>query len=174
MDDAVAVARGTVLDRFRWIDGHSDMWRLAEEADTFAAITRGLAALAATLEPTGVIGIETRGVLFGAPVALALGVGFHTVRKTDGLFAGSRDSQQTAADYRGRTHTLRTRAEFGPDDRVVLIDDWIETGSQASAVKTLVERAGATWAGIVTIVDQSTISPRSLVSAADLPEWHGA
>ena len=173
MDDAVGLARSAVLARFRWIDGHSDMWRLAEEPDAFATVTGGLAALAAPLQPTGIIGIETRGVLFGAPVALGLGVGFHTVRKTDGLFAGSRDTQAASADYRGKTHTLRTRAEFGVGDRLVLVDDWIETGSQAAAVRALVERAGAAWAGIVTIVDQSTVAPLSLVAAAELPPWLG-
>ena len=175
MDDASARAREAVLREFRWIDGHSDVWRLAEDAATFEVVVAGLASLATEYEPTAIAGVETRGVLFGAPVARALGLGFHTIRKGDGLFAGSRDAVAAAPDYRGLTHTLRSRARFAPGARVVLIDDWIERGSQAAAARELIHLAGATLAGVVTIVDQSdgSLEPRSLVHASELPPWTG-
>jgi adenine phosphoribosyltransferase len=40
-------------------------------------------------------------------------------------------------------------------DRVLLVDDWCETGSQALAARTLIESAGAAFAGLACIVDQS-------------------
>lgn len=171
MADETGRAREAVLREFRWADGHSDVWRLSEDAATFALVVAGLATLAVELGPTAVAGIETRGVLFGAPVAAALGLGFHTIRKTDGLFAGSRLSQAAAPDYRGRTHTLRSRGAFRPGDRVVLVDDWIERGSQASAAADLIGRSGASLAGVVVIVDQSdgSLPVRSLVTATELP-----
>ena len=171
----IARARAAVLREFRWVGGHADVWRLAENADAFAAVVAGLAALAHAFQPSAIAGIETRGVLFGAPVAHALGLGFHTIRKTDGLFAGASRGQQSTPDYRGRTHTLRNRAAIGDAERVVLVDDWIETGSQADAARALVESAGAQWAGAVVIVDQASRGEgvASLVSASELPPWRG-
>jgi len=176
MPDAdVASAREAVLREFRWVGGHSDMWRLAEDAATFATVIDGLAALASKLGPTAVAGIETRGVLFGAPVARALGLGFHTIRKTDGLFAGAVHEVDARPDYRGRSHTLRSRGRFAPGDSVVLVDDWIETGNQAAGARRLVESAGANVVGVVVIVDQSTDASavRALVRATELPQWRG-
>ena len=176
MPDAVVVsARAVVLREFRWVNGHSDVWRLAEDAAAFTTVVDGLAALASELGPTVIAGIETRGVLFGAPVARALGLGFHTIRKTDGLFAGAIHEVDAAPDYRGRIHTLRSRGTFAPGASVVLVDDWIETGNQAAGARRLVESAGATVAGVVVIVDQSAGGPevRSLLRAAELPQWRG-
>ncbi|MFD6244091.1 hypothetical protein [Streptomyces roseolus] len=43
---------------------------------------------------------------------------------------------------------------MGPDDRVLLVDDWTETDSQASAVRSMVEERGGQRAGCSVIVDQ--------------------
>lgn len=175
MDYAIDLAREAVLREFRWIHGHSDVWRLAEDGAIFASIVAGLAALAARHEPSAIAGIETRGVLFGAPVARALGLGFHTIRKGDGLFAGSAHSVEAAPDYRGISHTLRSRGAFAPGARVVLVDDWIEKGSQADAARRLILDAGASLVGVVTIVDQSDgrLEPGSLMRADELPPDDG-
>jgi len=171
MGDAAYRARETVLREFRWANGHSDVWRLAEDPASFAAVTAGLAALASESSPTAIAGIETRGVLFGAPVARELGLGFHVIRKTDGLFAGAQHSVTSAPDYRERSYLLRTRDTLAPGDRVVLVDDWIERGSQAAAARTLIEMARAELVGVAVIVDQSdgSLPVRALVTAAELP-----
>jgi adenine phosphoribosyltransferase len=58
-------------------------------------------------------------------------------------------------DYRGKTHALHLQAgALGRGDRVLLVDDWIEMGSQAAAVMALVERAHATFVGASVIVNQ--------------------
>jgi adenine phosphoribosyltransferase len=175
MPDAVASARRAVFAQFRWNEGHADVWGLTEDADTFNVVIEGLASLAGDLRPTAIAGIETRGVLFGAPVAHHLGLGFHTIRKTDGLFAGAAHSALSAPDYRGRSYTMRIRGSVTAGDRVVLVDDWIEKGSQASAARDLVKTAGASLAGIVTVVDESDgrLGARSLVRASELPDWAG-
>ena len=45
-------------------------------------------------------------------------------------------------------------------DRVLLVDDWIETGSQAAGARTLIEECGATFLGVAAIVDQLTPESR--------------
>jgi adenine phosphoribosyltransferase len=61
-------------------------------------------------------------------------------------------------------------------DRVVLVDDWIETRSQATAARNLVYRAGAHWVDCVVIVDEASaevrqsVGPiRGLVESGQLP-----
>ncbi|MFD0516436.1 hypothetical protein ACFQ0Q_50565 [Streptomyces aureus] len=62
---------------------------------------------------------------------------------------------------------------------MLLVDDWVETGSQASAVRSMVEERGGQWAGCSVVVDQmaparrADLGVRSIVSAAELPAWDG-
>lgn len=153
--DLVARGRSALLREFRWHEGHADVWSAFESTAAFRDIVAGLAALAAPLQPTRVAGIESRGFLLGGAVAIEIGAGFQAIRKSGGLFAGPKDTVRADADYRGVSHDLRMRATLLPHDRVVLVDDWVERGSQAQAARTLVERAGATWLGVVAMVDDT-------------------
>jgi adenine phosphoribosyltransferase len=58
-------------------------------------------------------------------------------------------------DYRGNACTLRLQVRsLGPADRVLLVDVWLESGSQALAAKAMIEAAGAVVVGASVIVDQ--------------------
>ncbi|PKQ26703.1 MAG: phosphoribosyltransferase [Actinobacteria bacterium HGW-Actinobacteria-4] len=149
----VADARRAVLKGFAWSEGHADVWSVFEDGPRFAAVIAGLAHLASRDSPTRIIGVEARGFLLGGAVAAHLGVGFRAVRKSDGLLAGAKVSAQSAPDYRGRSYDMRTHATLNVEDRIVMVDDWIELGSQATAVRGLVESQGAQWLGVVTMVD---------------------
>lgn len=154
MDEVIGAARRSVLDTFRWQDGHAEVWRLFEDASTFAAVVAGLAAPYRG-RVDRVCGIESRGFVLGAAVAAHLGVGFVAIRKQDGLFPGPKISVVTEPDYRQRQHVLRLRRDsLRAGDVAVLVDDWAERGSQALAARRLVEQAGATWAGVSLIVHQ--------------------
>ncbi len=61
---------------------------------------------------------------------------------------------RTPLDYRQRNLelSLRTR-RLHPGDRVVFVDDWIDTGGQLRAAYTLAEMAGANWRGAAVVVD---------------------
>jgi adenine phosphoribosyltransferase len=152
-DDPVPDARQAVLEGFAWSDGHADVWRVFENGARFATVVAGLTYLAARDSPTKVIGVEARGFLLGGAVAARLGIGFHAVRKSDGMLAGRKVSATSPPDYRNRAHVMRTRATLTGSDRVVLVDDWIELGSQALTVRGLVESQGAQWLGVVAVVD---------------------
>lgn len=158
-----------VLDRFRWVQGHGDVWRLFDEAPVFAAVVDGLVTPWRDRGITKVCGIESRGFLLGGAAALALGVGFAPVRKADGLLPGDKMSEPAERDYRGQRHTLRMQlAALQPADRVVLVDDWAESGNQALAVKRLVERCGATFGGASVIVNQ--LSPASTAALGEVTQ----
>ncbi len=81
------------------------------------------------------------------------------IRKSEGLYPGETLTALTASDYRGRQHTFRLqRAAVEAGERIGLVDDWFETGSQGLIARSLIERAGATYAGASIIVDQ--LSPQ--------------
>ena len=134
-DLVVEQARAVLLDSFGWIDGHADVWRVFRRPEALAAVIHGLAAPFAGRGVTAVIGVEARGFLLGAAVAVELESGFVAVRKTGALFPGATISRTTdTADYRGN------RYELLPTDRILLVDDWIETGTQAQTVTSMVRQ----------------------------------
>jgi adenine phosphoribosyltransferase len=148
-------ARRALLNRFRWVSGHADVWRVFADPDALAAIVGGLVAPWRQRGVTHVVGIEARGFLLGGAAAVQLGAGFVAVRKSEGLLPGDKVTVETATDYRGQQHTLRMQAAvLGPSDRVLLVDDWAERGSQARGVRQLVTECGATFLGVSLLVDQ--------------------
>lgn len=171
----VETARVALLDRFRWIDGHADVWAVFEDPTALHAVLDGLAEPWHSQGITAVVGVESRGFLLGAAVADRLGVGFHAVRKEGALFAGRTYVTTAPPDYRGNQHTLSLRDTLNGDDRVLMVDDWAEHGAQAHAALTLIEQAGAQWVGLSVMVDQLTDDTRatlgrvtSLVTFAEL------
>ncbi|WP_225882405.1 phosphoribosyltransferase family protein [Streptomyces aureocirculatus] len=170
-------ARDLALEHFRWIGGHADVWAIFRDAKALAAVVTGLVEPFRDERITAVCGIESRGFLLGGAASVELGVGFVPVRKGEGLLPGDKAVRQSAPDYRRLRHALRLqRSALQPGDRVLLIDDWIETGSQATAVRSMAEECGATWVGCSVIVDQLTDTPRNalglvrgLLAAGELP-----
>jgi len=159
---AETVVREKVLAAFRWVDGHADVWRLFVDAAALAAVVEHLAGVAASTSATKVAGIESRGFILGGAVAVSAGIGFVPIRKEAGLFPGPKVTGRAAADYRGIEHVLRLQQQSLSDrDRVLLVDDWAELGSQALTARRLIEQAGATWAGAALIVDQLQPSRRA-------------
>jgi adenine phosphoribosyltransferase len=65
-------------------------------------------------------------------------------------------------------HTLRAQRELlGPSDRVLLVDDWAEAGSQAMAAKQIIESSGAAFLGLSIIVDQLVDDRRAVLGRVD-------
>ena len=147
--------RRDLLDRFRWVNGHADIWRLFYQGDFFARLGAALADPFRGEAITKVAGIEARGCILGSAVALELRAGFVAIRKSDGLFPGEKLSGLTPTDHRGVETRLRLQREsISQGDRVLLVDDWFETGSQALTAVALIEEAGGELTGASVIVDQ--------------------
>jgi adenine phosphoribosyltransferase len=154
-DDSSAL-QTQILQRLRFVNGHADNWRLFDDAALFATIVDALVEPFRGRAITKVAGIEARGFILGGACALRLGAGFASIRKGEGLFPGPKLTVPAAPDYRGNSHTLRIQTgSLGEGDRVLLVDDWCETGSQELAARTLIEAARAEFAGFACIVDQS-------------------
>ena len=173
--------RAEALARFRWENGHADVWRIFTDGTALRAVVDGMADPWRDAGSTHVVGIESRGFLLGAAVAVELAVGFVAIRKGGtGLLAGPKVTARAKPDYRGTSHELRMQMVLRAGDRVLLVDDWAERGSQAAAARALVESCGATWLGASVIVDQLSDDSRarvgpvtSLVTADELAAGPG-
>jgi adenine phosphoribosyltransferase len=153
-----------LLARFRWIDGHADVWRLFYDRDFFPSLVDAMADPFRDSGITKVAGIEARGFILGAAVALDLRAGFVAIRKEGGIFPGKKLTRDTPPDYRQQSTRLRLqRDSVTSNDLVLLVDDWFETGSQALTAKSLIEATGATFAGASVIVDQLEAEVRPLL-----------
>ena len=176
-DSMPDAAKDLALDRFRWVGGHADVWAVFRDARSLAAVVAALAEPLRGERVDAVCGVESRGFLLGAAVAVELGAGFLPVRKGTGMFPGEKTFGQTSPDYRGLRHTLRLqRGAINAGDRVLLVDDWVQTGAQAMTVRALIEDSGATWLGCSVLVDQLSpetrkeLAPvRAVLTADELP-----
>lgn len=113
------------------------------------------------ISPSGidlVVGLEARGFIFGAPVALALGAGFIPVRKPGKL--PSRTVEQSYALEYG-SETLMAHDDAIPaGSSVLIVDDVLATGGTAAAAAGLVSRLGGTLAGITVLIELEFLSGR--------------
>ena len=144
-----------LLSRFRWIGGHGDVLGLLSDG---AFLARAIEALAEPFTDAGVTkvaGVEARGFIFGTAAALRLGAGFVPVRKPGSIHPGPKAVHVAGPNWRGNEVEYELqRAAVSGADRVLLVDDWAETGSAALAARALVEECGGTWVGVSLLVDQ--------------------
>jgi len=108
---------------------------------------------------TKVVGIEARGFILAAPIALALGAGFVPVRKPGKL---PWDTHAHTYELEYGTDTLEVhRDAFTPDDRVLIVDDVLATGGTASATCRLVsEFFDATVVGVTFLLELTALGGR--------------
>lgn len=114
------------------------------------ALLTDLAAPFVAAPPQLVVGIDALGFVLGAGLALRLGCGFVPVRK-GGKLPGQADRQR-CIDYTGEEKTLELRVDaVQPGSRVLLVDEWVETGAQMTVAAALVEAQGGVIVGLATI-----------------------
>jgi adenine phosphoribosyltransferase len=123
------------------------------------ALAAVVSALASGHDVDKVAGIEARGFILAAPVALQLGAGFVPVRK-QGKLPGPTYAQSYDLEYGSATIEVHQDA-FAPGERVLIVDDVLATGGTGSATAELVRKAGAEVAGIAVIMELSFLNGRS-------------
>ena len=106
-----------------------------------------------------VAGIEARGFILAASVAIQLGAGFVPVRK-QGKLPGPTYAQSYDLEYGSATIEVHQDA-FAPGERVLIVDDVLATGGTAAATAELVRKAGAEITGIAVILELSFLNGRS-------------
>lgn len=164
-----------LLERFPLVDGHPDVAGLLRDADALAALGPALAAPYRHAGVTAVVAPEARGPVLGALAAISLGVGLVFVRKDPANHPGADVKMRSAPSWRGAPVDFQGRSfDLGAADRVLIVDDWITTGSSIRAVAAVIGRMGAEVVGVSVLVDKADpttiaeLDVRALVRFADI------
>jgi adenine phosphoribosyltransferase len=128
---------------------HPQAWR--HTVDLLAVAIR-------PLQPDLLVGIESRGFLVAAPLALQLGCGFVMMRKA-GKLPGETLSHTYDLEYGSDTIEMQADA-VAPGQRVVVIDDLLATGGTARGAVELLREAGAEVVGAAFIIELEGLGGR--------------
>jgi adenine phosphoribosyltransferase len=127
-----------------------DITPLLGDGAAFKSSVDGLQQLVAGLPCDAIVGIESRGFMFGAALALAMGKGFVPVRKP-GKLPYKVVRQSYALEY--GTDTIEMHHDALPAGRsVIVVDDLVATGGTAAATCALVEQLGARVSALAFVV----------------------
>jgi adenine phosphoribosyltransferase len=133
-----------------------DITPVLADAEAFATVTTELASLVG--EADVVIGVEARGFLIGAAVAIVAGTGIVPVRKAGKL---PRVSASRTYELEYGTATLELPAgTVGPGSRAFVVDDVLATGGTAAAACALVAEAGAQVVGFGALLELTDLGGR--------------
>ncbi|MGV9425650.1 adenine phosphoribosyltransferase [Streptomyces sp. NPDC003656] len=141
-----------------------DITPLLADPAAFTALTDTLAEIATNTGATKVVGLEARGFILGAPVAVRAGLGFIPVRKA-GKLPGATLRQSYDLEY-GSAEIEVHAEDLTPDDRVLIVDDVLATGGTAEAAAQLIERAGAEVAGLAVLMELGFLGGRARLAPA--------
>jgi adenine phosphoribosyltransferase len=136
-----------------------DITPLLRDPAAFAYALDLVAGAVAEMRVDAVVGIESRGFLFGTPVASRLGLPFVPVRKA-GKLPAARMSVEYSLEYGNSQLDIHADA-LARGQRAVIVDDLLATGGTARASAKLVELLGATVAGIVFLVELESLGGRA-------------
>lgn len=132
---------------------HPGAWKVAVDR---------LGALLAPYRPDMLAGIESRGFLVAAPLALQLGCGFMMVRKR-GKLPGDVVAHDYDLEY--GTDTIEVQQDaVRPGQTVIVLDDLIATGGTLAAAITLIEKIGGSVAAAATIMELSFLKGRQTIA----------
>ncbi|MEI5032646.1 adenine phosphoribosyltransferase [Streptomyces sp. CA-278952] len=136
-----------------------DITPLLADPVAFTALTDALAELCVRHGATKIVGLEARGFILAAPVAVRAGMGFIPVRKA-GKLPGATLSQSYELEY-GSAEIEIHAEDLDAEDRVMIIDDVLATGGTAEASLELIRRAGAQVAGVAVLMELGFLAGRA-------------
>lgn len=135
-----------------------DITPLLGDPEGFQFALGRLAEMATATGAEVIVGIESRGFVFGAPVAQQLGLPFVPVRKP-GKLPAARMSVEYSLEYGENQLDIHEDA-IAPGARVFIIDDLLATGGTARAAAKLVEMVGGMVAGFGFVIELEALAGR--------------
>ncbi len=143
-----------------------DVTSLLQDGEAFAATIEFLKAHYQGQGFTKIVGTESRGFIFGAPLAYALGIGFVPVRKPRKLPRAT-IAESYQLEYGEDTLEIHTDA-IDANDKVLLVDDLLATGGTIDATTKLVRRLGGQVADAAFIVNLPDLGGEQRLKAIGL------
>ena len=133
-------------EKFAWLDPTS----IYINGDAFHDLLDDLVADLENVTCDVVGGLDAMGFVLGSALATRLGVGFLPIRKSGKLCVDT--DSTTFSNYSGRTQDMEMRKPaFATGTKVLLVDQWIETGGTMDGAIRLVQQQGGKVAGLVAI-----------------------
>ena len=136
-----------------------DITPVLADGDALGEVVGALTRSAGKLAPDAIAGIESRGFLFGAPIAHAMNIGLIPIRKV-GKLPYKTIKEEYALEYGTATVEIHDDA-IRPGQRIVIVDDLLATGGTAAAAAKLVERVGGVVAGFVFLIELPFLGGRA-------------
>ncbi|WP_220195125.1 adenine phosphoribosyltransferase [Ktedonospora formicarum] len=143
-----------------------DITPMLQDGPSFHAAMERLAAHYAGAGVEAVVGVESRGFIFGAPLAYLLNCGFVPVRKF-GKLPAETINVEYALEYGTNIVEIHKDA-IKPGQRVLIVDDLLATGGTVSAAVELIEKLGGHIAGIAFLVELSYLKGREHLQDHDV------
>lgn len=139
-----------------------DITPLLRDAEALSGVVEALADGLRPGEIDAVVAVESRGFIFGAPLATRLDAGFVPIRKL-GKLPFETLQQEYALEY-GSGHLEIHRDAIRPGDRVLLVDDLLATGGTAAAAASMVELLGGVVVWIRFVIELPALAGRARLS----------
>ncbi|HIK18272.1 MAG TPA: adenine phosphoribosyltransferase [Leptolyngbyaceae cyanobacterium M33_DOE_097] len=136
-----------------------DITTLLKDAEGLRYTVDAFAEKCAPLAPDFIVGIESRGFIFGTPLAYKMGIGFVPVRKA-GKLPAAVHSVEYELEYGTDKLEIHQDALLPPGSNVLIVDDLIATGGTAAAAGKLVEHSGSKVAGYAFLVELKDLDGR--------------
>ncbi len=127
-----------------------DITPIFADPEAFSALVADLCRHVRSTEVDMVVGIEALGFILATAVALRLGKGLVPIRKAGKLPVQSDQLELPVVRGQARRLELRTHA-LAPGTRVLLVDDWIKSGTQIAGAVQLIEGQRACLAGVMSL-----------------------
>jgi len=135
-----------------------DITTLLADNNAFTAMINEMSAKAKKLGATKIAGIESRGFIFGAPLALALNVPFIPIRKP-GKLPYKKVKMEYELEYGKDVIEIHEDAVM-PGDNILLVDDLLATGGTINAGAELIKKCGGKVAGMMFAVELNFLNAR--------------
>lgn len=143
-----------------------DITTVIQNPDGLKLAVDGLAELVKDVDYDVIVGPESRGFIFGMPLAYKQGKGFVMVRKK-GKLPRETVSRKYDLEY-GQAEIEIHRDAIKPGKKVVLVDDLIATGGSAEAAAKLVEDLGGTIVKMVFVIELAGLKGRDRLKGYDI------
>ena len=132
-----------------------DVTSLMQHGDVYKETIRQMAALVKEMGAEVIVGPESRGFMFGCPVAVELGLGFIPVRKP-GKLPRETISQTYELEYGVDTLEMH-KDSIKPGQKVAIVDDIVAVGGTMDAIVKMIEQVGGELVGMVALMGLTSL-----------------
>ncbi len=143
-----------------------DITTLLKDGESFKAAIDGMLERIGKRDVDVVVGMESRGFIFGAPIAYKLGVGFVPVRKLGKLPA---DVVSVEYDLEYGSATLEMHKDaMKPGARVLIVDDLLATGGTVAGTIQLVKQLKGEIVALAFLIELTALKGRDKLAGYDI------